>query len=66
MPPYHYRDKNVRICEVVFHRGGCEVETLYWAGPAQEVRELAEEIAFKGGADTYWIVEFAGNRGASI
>jgi hypothetical protein len=60
--PHHYRDKNVN-CEVVFKRGGCDVETLYWAGPLQEVRELAEEIAFRGGADTYRIVEFAGSPG---
>ena len=58
---YQYRDKNLRSCEVVFQREGYDVETLYWAGPMEEVRELAEEIAFKGGADTYRIVEFFDN-----
>jgi hypothetical protein len=56
-----YRDKNLRSCEVVFQREGYDVETLYWAGSMEEVRELAEEIAFKGGADTYRIVEFSGS-----
>ncbi len=57
----HYRDRNPLSCEVVFQRGGHDVETLYWAGPMEEVRELAQEIAFKGRADTFRIVEFAGN-----
>ena len=58
MLTYQHRDKNIRNCEVVFQREGYDVETLYWAGSIEEVRELAEEIAVRGGADTYRIVEF--------
>ena len=58
---HQYRDKNLRNCEVVFQREGYDVETLYWAGSMEEVRELAEEIAFRGGADNYRIVEFSGS-----
>jgi len=57
MLTHQYRDKNLRSCEVVFQREGYDVETLYWAGSMEEVRELAEEIAFMGGADTYRIAE---------
>ena len=64
------RKRNLLSCEVVFQREGFDVETLYWAGSKAEVRELAQEIAFKGGADTYRIVEFSptvsGHAGASI
>jgi hypothetical protein len=64
------RKRNLLSCEVVFQREGYDVETLYWAGSKEEVRELAQEIAFKGGADTYRIVEFSpkapGHAGASI
>ena len=59
---HRYHDKNQRSCEVVFQREGYDVETLYWAGSIEEARELAEEIAFSGGADTYRIVEFSGGR----
>jgi hypothetical protein len=59
MLTHQCRDKNLRSCEVVFQREGYEVETLYWSGSMEEVRELAEEIAFRGGADTYRIVEFS-------
>ena len=62
MLTHQYRDKNLRTCEVVFQREGYGVETLYWAGSMEEVRELAEEIAFRGGADTYRIVEFSSSR----
>ena len=62
MMTYQYRDKNLRSCEVVFQREGCDVETLYWVGSIEEVRELAEQIAFRGGADTYRIVELSGRR----
>jgi hypothetical protein len=55
-----YHDKNLRNYEIVLQRGGYDVETLFWAGSMEEVRELAEEIAFRGGADTYRIVEFSG------
>jgi hypothetical protein len=55
-----HRDKNLPNYAVVFQRGGYDVETLYWAGSIEEVRELAEGIAFRGGADTYRIVEFTG------
>jgi hypothetical protein len=60
MLTHQYRDKNLRNCEIVLQRGGYDVETLFWAGSMEEVRELAEEIAFRGGADTYRIVEFSG------
>ena len=54
-------DKNLRNYEIVLQRGGYDVETFFWAGSVEEVRELAEEIAFRGGADTYRIVEFSGS-----
>jgi hypothetical protein len=59
MLTHQYRDKNLRSCEVVFQRQGYDVETLYWAGSMEEVRALAKEIAFRGGADAYRIVEFS-------
>ena len=62
MMTHQYLDKNLRSCEVVFQREGCDVETLYWAGSIEEVRELAEEIALRGGADAYRIVELSGRR----
>jgi hypothetical protein len=62
MLTHQYRDENLWSCEVVFQREGYDVETLYWAGPMEEVRVLAEEIAFRGGADTYRIVEFSDSR----
>ncbi len=58
---YQYRDKNLRNYEVVFQREGYDVETIYWAGSIEEVRQLAKEIAFRGGADTYRIVELSGD-----
>ena len=63
MLTYQHRDKNIRNCEVVFQREGYDVETLYWAGSIEEVRELAEEIAVRGGAEAYWIVEFFSSPG---
>jgi hypothetical protein len=62
MLTHQYRDKKLRSCEVVFQREGYDVETLYWAGSMEEVRELAEEIAFRVGTDTYRIVEFSGSQ----
>ena len=62
MLTHQYRDKNLPSCEVVFQREGYDFETLYWAGSMEEVRELAEEIAFRGGA-TYRIVEFSSGSG---
>jgi hypothetical protein len=62
MLTHQYRDKKLRSCEVVFQREGYDVETLYWAGSMEEVRELAEEITFRVGAATYRIVEFSGSR----
>jgi hypothetical protein len=56
---HQYRGENLRSCEVVFQREGYDVETLYWSGSKEEVRELAEEIAFRSGADTYRIIEFS-------
>jgi hypothetical protein len=55
-----YREKNHQGWEVVFQRGGSDVETLYWAGSNEEVGELAEDIASRRGADTYRIVELSG------
>jgi hypothetical protein len=57
---YQNRYKNLRSYEVVFQREGYDVETIYWAGSIEEVQELAKEIAFRGGADTYRIVEVSG------
>lgn len=51
-------ERNVQSCEVVFQRNGHDIETLYWAGAVAEARELAREIAFRRGADTFRIVEF--------
>jgi hypothetical protein len=58
MLTHQYRNKNPRSCEVVLQREGFDVETFYWAGSIEEVRELAQEIAFKGGAAAFGIVEF--------
>jgi hypothetical protein len=55
-----YGDKNSRSCEVVFQREGHDVETIYWVGPMEEVRELARKIALNGGTETYRVVEFTG------
>jgi hypothetical protein len=62
MLTHGYREKNPPSCEVVFQREGYDVETLYWAGSMEEVRVLAEEIAFRGGADTFRIVELSDSR----
>jgi hypothetical protein len=51
-------ERNLQSCEVVFQRDGHDIEMLYWAGSKAEVRELAREIAFRRGADTFRIVEF--------
>ena len=59
---HQYDNKTLQSCEVVFQREGYDVETLYLAGSIEEVRELAEEIAFIGGANTYRIVEFSDSR----
>jgi hypothetical protein len=61
MLTHHYRDNNLKSCEIVFQREGYDIETLYWAGPMEEVRELAERIALRGGAHTYRIVDFSGS-----
>ena len=60
MLTYQCRNRNLRSCEVVFQREGYDVETLYWVGSIEEVRELAREIALMGGADTFRILEFSG------
>ncbi len=60
MLTHQYRDKNLQGYEVVFQREGYDVESLYWAGSMEEVREVAQEMAFRGGADAYRIVEFSG------
>jgi hypothetical protein len=55
-----YRGRNLRSCEVVFQRAGYDIETLYWTGSTEEVQQLAKEIAFRGGADTYRILDLSG------
>ena len=60
MLAHRYREKNPPSFEVVFQREGYDVETLYWFGSRAEVRQLAKAIAFRGGADTYRIVESFG------
>jgi hypothetical protein len=47
--------------QVVFQRQGHDIETLYWAGSLEETQELARQIASRGGADAFRIVEFPGN-----
>jgi hypothetical protein len=60
-------NRKLQSCEVVFQREGHDIETLYWAGSMIEARELAREIAFKGGADAFRIVEFTGSdRGVTV
>ena len=54
-------DRNRQSCQVVFQREGHDVETLYWSGSVQEARELAREIAYKGGAEAFRIIEFTGS-----
>jgi hypothetical protein len=58
---HQYCGKNTRSCEVVFQRQGYDVESIFWAGPMEEVRELAERIALRGGAETYRIVDLSGS-----
>jgi hypothetical protein len=62
MLSHQYCGKNMRDCEVVFQRQGFDVESIFWAGPMKEVRELAERIALRGGAETYRIVDLSGSR----
>lgn len=50
-----YRDRSSMSYEIVFQRQGHDVETIYWAGPLAETRELARGIAFKGGSDAFRI-----------
>ena len=57
-----HRSRNRESCEVVFQRGGRDIETLYWAGSREEAFELARNIAYKGGADTFRIVDFTDSR----
>lgn len=56
------RSRNRESCEVVFQRGGHDIETLYWAGSSEETCELARNIAYKCGADTFRIVDFTDSR----
>jgi hypothetical protein len=51
-------NRSLQSCEVIFQREGHDVETLYWVGSTAEVQELAREIAFRGGADAFRIIEF--------
>ena len=62
MLAFEHLDRSPRSCEVIFQRGGYDIETVYWAGSMAEARELAREIAFKGGADAFRIIEFVGDR----
>jgi hypothetical protein len=60
-------NRSLQSCEVIFQREGHDVETLYWAGSMAEVQELARQIAFRGGADAFRIVEFTcGGKGATF
>jgi hypothetical protein len=60
-------NRSLQSCEVIFQREGHDVETLYWAGSTAEVQELAQQIAFRGGADAFRIIEFAcGDAGATF
>ena len=54
------RDRHVRSYQVVFQREGHDIETLYWAGPLEETRELTRRIASMGGVDAVRIVELSG------
>jgi hypothetical protein len=54
-------NQTLQSCEVIFQREGHDIETLFWAGSLAEVQELAREIAFRGGADAFRIVEFTGS-----
>jgi hypothetical protein len=54
-------DRDTQSCEVIFQREGCDVETLYWAGSMAETQELAQAIAFRGGADAFRIIELVGD-----
>lgn len=50
------RDGRIIGYQVVFLREGHDIETLYWAGPLEETRQLAQRIALLGGADAVRIV----------
>jgi len=52
--------------EVVFEREGHDIETLYWAGPLEETRELARGIAFRGGGDAVRIAALTGSDAEGI
>ena len=62
MLAFEHFDRSPQGCEVIFQRGGYDVETLYWSGSIAEVQKLAREIAFRGGADAFRIIEFVGDR----
>lgn len=67
MLAFQHLDRSTQSCEVTFQREGFDVETLYWAGSMAEAQELAREIAFRGGADAFRIIEFVGDRpGAAL
>ena len=53
------RDGRIINYQVVFLREGHDIETLYWAGPLEETRQLAQRIALLGGADAVRIVELS-------
>jgi hypothetical protein len=53
------RDGHIISYQVVFLREGHNIETLYWAGPLEETRQLAQRIALLGGADAIRIVELS-------
>ena len=51
--------------QVMFHRNGYEVESLYWSGPLEETRQLARQLALKLDADLFRIVDISGG-GAEV
>ena len=61
MPTGEHLNRSLQSCELIFQREGHDVETLYWAGSMAEAQELAREIAFRGGADGFRIIEFTGS-----
>jgi hypothetical protein len=44
--------------QVVFESSGRDIETVYWTGSLEETRRLARQIARKGQADAFRILDF--------
>jgi hypothetical protein len=49
--------RKTRIYRVSFRREGRDIESIYWAGSLDETRELAEQIAFKCGAEVLQLTD---------